>query len=346
MPLCCDAIVNGSEWLFCFDLITCLYLVYTECPLLSLHSIVQLQGGKAGKGGKGSYSKATKGKAGKSSSSYSYSMSFGPPSPCCDPSYIEGIVNAAASSNGWTVQDDALQWLIDDSCKCGRTVCWDDARYIQRYILATFYYSTIGDKWETCSQPSNIRSQKQCRLGDRSQYANQNGFRWLTCNNECGWGGLSCKIGDDDTITDDITRMDMAENNVGGQLPEEVAALNELQILSFEENKIGGPIPTEYSGLTNLLLFDFDKNKLDGPLPDFSGMQNIQQIDLTKNELEGTIVGKGLDLLTSLAFLDLSENKFEGFIPAFNSNSLLRLFLNNNSFKGRIDVTSSVLGKF
>jgi hypothetical protein len=85
---------------------------------------------------------------------------------------------------------------------------------------------------------------------------------------------------------------------------------------------------------------------LTGPLPDFSGIPDIQQIDLTKNELEGIILGKGLDQLTSLPFLDLSENKFEGGIPAFNSNSLIRLFLNNNSFTGRIGVTSSVLGKF
>lgn len=283
------------------------------------HSIVQLQAGKAGKGGKGSYSKASKGKAGKSSSSYSYSMSFGPPSPCCDPDSIEQFIEKIVNRNGWTVQEDALQWLIDDSCDCGRTVCWDDAQYIQRYILATFYYSTNGDKWETCSQPSNIRSQKRCRLGDRSQYANQNGFRWLTCNDECDWGGLLCKRGDDDkdddgTITDDITRMDMAENNVSGELPEEVAALNELQIFSFEENKIGGPIPAEYSGLTKLLLFDMDDNELTGPLPDFSGIPDIQQIDLTKNLLDGTIVGKGLDQLKSLAFLDLSENRFEGSI--------------------------------
>ena len=258
-------------------------------------------------------------------------MSFGPPSPCCDPDYIEQIVNNAATSNGWTVQKKALRWLIDDSCKCGRTDCWDDAQYIQRYILATFYYSTNGDKWETCSQPSNIRSQQQCRLGDRSQYANQNGFKWLTCNDECGWGGLSCESGSDGSITDDITRMDMAENNVGGQLPKEVAALNELQILSFEareqgtfkRNKIGGPIPAEYSGLTKLLLFDMDDNELTGPLPDFSGIPDIQQIDLNNNELDETIVGKGLDKLQRLTFLDLSYN----------------------SFVGPIDVQSQVLGK-
>lgn len=126
--------------------------------------------------------------------------------------------------------------------------------------------------------------------------------------------------------------MDMAENNVGGQLPEEVAALNELQIFSFEareqgtfkRNKIGGPIPAEYSGLTNLLLLDMDDNELTGPLPDFSGMTGIQQIDLTKNRLDGIIVGKGLDQLNSLAFLDLSYN----------------------SFTGPIDVQSPVLGKF
>lgn len=254
-------------------------------------------------------------------------MSFGPPSPCCDPDTIEQIVKRTATSNGWTVQDDvqkkALRWLIDDSCKCGRTDCWDDAQYIQRYILATFYYSTNGDKWETCSQPSNIRSQQQCRLGDRSQYANQNGFKWLTCNDECGWGGLSCESGPDGSITDDITRMDMAENNVSGELPEEVAALNELQILSFEENKIGGSIPADYSGLAKLLLLDLDKNKLDGTIPDFSAMSDIQQIDLNNNELEGTIVGKGLDQLTRLAFLDLSYNRFTG----------------------AIDVQSQVLGK-
>merc|ERR1712151_828767 len=57
----------------------------------------------------------------------------------------------------------------------------DSSNFLQRYILAVFYYSTNGDNWYYCNQYS-----KSCNINDK-------GSNWLSPDvNECDWYGISC----------------------------------------------------------------------------------------------------------------------------------------------------------
>lgn len=75
---------------------------------------------------------------------------FEPPNelPCGIPSELraELLTDLAEGTSGpidtGSPQDRALQWLIDED---QFTVCPDDPKALQRYILAVTYYSTNGD---------------------------------------------------------------------------------------------------------------------------------------------------------------------------------------------------------
>jgi hypothetical protein len=60
-------------------------------------------------------------------------------------------------------QNQALEWLRGNA----NLVSYDEATQLQRFALATFYYSTNGDSWED----ETIRS------------------TWLTDDPECTWAG-------------------------------------------------------------------------------------------------------------------------------------------------------------
>ena len=60
-----------------------------------------------------------------------------------------------------------------------------DARIINRFALATFYFATNGDGWTKCGRESNHCSSD---------------IEWLTAENECEWYGVECND-DDSEIT-------------------------------------------------------------------------------------------------------------------------------------------------
>jgi hypothetical protein len=146
----------------------------------------------------------------------------------------------------------AMQWIRTPN----NAGIYDDRRFIQRYALAVLYYSTRGESW------SLSRS-------------------WLTGANECDWylaetGTPTC---DDDG---DIVTIALAENNLDGPLPRELAllgrSLSEYQVrvndvnktdhliwhltsflfvidtetIQLSGNKLTGFIPFQYSNMTQL----------------------------------------------------------------------------------------------
>jgi hypothetical protein len=52
-------------------------------------------------------------------------------------------------------------------------------KFIQRFALATFYFSTLGDDWRQCNRLSNS-------CGDNSE------TNWLSNNDECTWLAIQC----------------------------------------------------------------------------------------------------------------------------------------------------------
>lgn len=56
--------------------------------------------------------------------------------------------------------------------------------------MATFYYSTEGDKWTICSAPTNFTD--QAAIDQANAACNGVDFAWLTPTSECSWFGLGC----------------------------------------------------------------------------------------------------------------------------------------------------------
>ena len=85
--------------------------------------------------------------------------------------------------NTATPQAKALKWLIEEDVL---KRCPDDVKLIQRWALATFYYSTGGEDWFECS--GNPLATDDCG----ANYPFIGDDRFLSGRNECFWAGVKC----------------------------------------------------------------------------------------------------------------------------------------------------------
>jgi hypothetical protein len=98
-----------------------------------------------------------------------------------------------------TPQNKAFNWMVTNNTRLGTL---SDERIIQRYALATLYYSANGESW------------------------NSHEF-WLSDNEECNiwnttYGPLTC------TENDTLTQVDLRENNLNRTIPPEIGLLTSL----------------------------------------------------------------------------------------------------------------------
>ncbi|KAL6334050.1 hypothetical protein AAG906_001804 [Vitis piasezkii] len=88
-----------------------------------------------------------------------------------------------------------------------------------------------------------------------------------------------------------VVGIDLSDNNLSGEFPQEITKLFGLVVLNLSGNHITGQIPESISMLHQLLSLDLSRNKLSGSIP--SSMVS----------------------LTFLSYLNLSNNNFSGKIP-------------------------------
>jgi hypothetical protein len=104
--------------------------------------------------------------------------------------------NGTALQEQSTPQNNALNWLANNNTKLDS---YPAAKKIQRYTLATLFFSTNGTNWTS----------------------NKN---WMSDEDECGWyNGFAtlCTSGSVDTL-------DLEANNLIGTIPNELALLSNL----------------------------------------------------------------------------------------------------------------------
>jgi hypothetical protein len=112
---------------------------------------------------------------------------------------LESFLSGASFDNGTalqapsTPQNEALIWLANNT----NLDTYSDEKKIQRYVLATLFYSTNGTSWE-------------------------GNARWLSDSDECDWynkGAGSCKKGA-------TVELDLSSNGLFGTIPNELAFLS------------------------------------------------------------------------------------------------------------------------
>lgn len=218
-----------------------------------------------------------------------------------DPTTLEDAVSP---------QSKALAWITYIDSK--RICHFPATELVQRYVAAVFYFATDGDSWSTCSHDSDPAL---CPLGTP----------FLSGMHECFWGGISCS-------GDEITEIVFDNNNLGGYLPQEIASLKALKVLSLEIGSISGSIPPSIGTLSNLEILDLDFNALSGTIPqELSYLKKLKLLDLNDNGLAGSL--DALVGITNIQFLQLHSTYIGGTVPAaFSSFTRLKAFTMQNTY--------------
>ncbi|XP_051131570.1 putative leucine-rich repeat receptor-like serine/threonine-protein kinase At2g24130 [Andrographis paniculata] len=135
-----------------------------------------------------------------------------------------------------------------------------------------------------------------------------------------------------------LQEIDLAGNNLGGELPSIIGDLSALVQINLDSNLIHGPIPPQISRLVNLTLLNLSNNFLDGSVPsELCQMGRLERLILSNNSLSGDIPST-LWNTPHLGLLDLSKNKLSGTIPdsLCEIPQLRKLLLYENQLLGSI----------
>jgi hypothetical protein len=202
-----------------------------------------------------------------------------------------------------TPQNMAYNWLVENI----NIDTYSDKTKIQRYVLATLFYSTNGDSWTANSG-------------------------WLGNENECGWSGILCTY-------DSIMELMLSDSNLVGTIPGEIGLLSDsLEMLGLDLNSLTGTIPSTFGMLTSLTDLSLFENKLNGTIPSEIGkLTNLPSLELFNNTLRGEIPSE-VGQMVDLRYLYLFNNELSGAIPSeVGGMTVLRtLALDGNDLTGTI----------
>ncbi|XP_027158307.1 receptor-like protein EIX2 [Coffea eugenioides] len=87
-----------------------------------------------------------------------------------------------------------------------------------------------------------------------------------------------------------LKRIELSENSISGQIPEEIMELIGLQNLNLSGNCLQGRIPDKIGNLKQLESLDLSRYKLSSPIPpSLSTLNSLSRLNLSFNELSGQI---------------------------------------------------------
>ncbi|KAJ3074697.1 hypothetical protein HDU99_001683, partial [Rhizoclosmatium hyalinum] len=134
-----------------------------------------------------------------------------------------------------------------------------------------------------------------------------------------------------------LTFLLLSGSSQRGQVPDEIAQLIHLKVLSLPEF-ISGPFPEVVCKLTNLRKLALYHNDLEGPIPAAIGkLTKLEGLHLQRNQLTGPIPQE-IKKLVNLDNLHLDFNCLRGEIPKGigNLKKLIRCGLSHNELSGPI----------
>lgn len=248
------------------------------------------------------------------STSTSASPSQAPSSFPSDQS-IFNLVLSRSLDGGDSLRDEtspqysAYTWLTGNT----NLAKYSEDKIIQRYVLATLYFSTDGDRWV-------------------------NNDSWLSNDDECSWHSPNrrtlCNL------RGNVNELDLAYNDFEGTIPPELALLSNslwnLDLCGGPQRKLNGIIPTELGLLTKLELLRLSDNLLSGSIPDeIASLEKLEVLDLNSNKLNGALPS-GIGGLVKLKNLNLAGNSLSGSLPSSlgNLGDVSTLLLTDNSIEG------------
>ena len=120
-----------------------------------------------------------------------------------------------------------------------------------------------------------------------------NRTNWLSDSDLSTWHGITIS-------NEQIISLDLANNNLTGELPGALGNLSNLKTLNLSDNQLHGPIPSELGNLANLTDLYLSQNALSGSIPsELSNLSNLTGLYLDQNTLTGPLP-QSLTNLTNL----------------------------------------------
>lgn len=126
-----------------------------------------------------------------------------------------------------------------------------------------------------------------------------------------------------------VTFLNLAKNNLTGNLPYSVSTMASLVYLNVSHNLLSQSIGDIFGNLQSLSDLDLSSNNLTGDLPNSIGsLSNLSSLYLQDNQLTGPV-----NVLTSLTLttLNIANNHFNGWIPQ-EFRAIPNLSVRGNSF--------------
>lgn len=145
------------------------------------------------------------------------------------------------------------------------------------------------------------------------------------------WQGVEC-------VESNITSIVLNGANLGGELGDKLANFTSITTIDLSNNYIGGNIP-ENLPLT-IMKFFLSANQFTGSIPNsLSELTLLSDMSVNQNLLTGEL-SDAFQNLTGVINLDLSSNNLTGHLPPSmqSLSSLTSLHLQNNQLSGTLDV--------
>ncbi len=171
---------------------------------------------------------------------------------------------------------------------------------------------------------------------------------WLSgdpCAAPDTWKGVICDSFNGPDGFQHVSAINLSNNGLTGQLPDEIGDLAGLKILRLTGNDLSGPIPSTIGNLGELQNLYLDQNKLSGEIPTSIGnLKKLTVLGLGANNLSGSVPSQ-IGEMNSLEKIYFVSNKLSGSLPDSLKNlaNLKHLYIDYNAFTGEIPDLSANL---
>jgi len=213
----------------------------------------------------------------------------------------------------------AFAWFAEDS----NWSTHEEWKKLQRFAMATFYYSFGGSSWPT----DNDQAKNWLRV-DLDE------CEWLPYNNSCNekgevlllnitrLSGFKGAIPPELVLLQSLEEVDLSDNRPGSDSSllfplsgSEVSLPSSLKKIWCSRCALGGTIPTQMFQVTQLERILLNGNRLSGSLPSEIGLLTaLQFLIMMENSITGSLPTE-IGMMTTLRDLGLDSNDIAGTIP-------------------------------
>lgn len=227
----------------------------------------------------------------------------------------------------WIANKDGMKMSVPDHL----TEPTVDLAFVERYVLAVFYFATGGPEWTY--QLNFLTDNHVCTWYEAFT---------LETNDDVNLDGdyvtlgiHGCKLVDDKLVP---FTMFLPNNNLSGALPEEMKFMDRLEILNLQFNKdLGGTLPSTLGKMAQLRHIGFQWCNFGGTIPSWIGeLAGLKYLGLGNNQFTGE-VPKEIASLTDLELLGLDDNDLSANIELFSGLKAIKsLYLEDNQITGTL----------